>query len=206
MALLHKATLSPTKRELMDAWLPGRGWSGGSSDLRPVGGYRFDDPAGEVGIEGFLLGDDAGPVLHLPLTYRAAPLAGAEEHLVGTTEHSVLGRRWVYDACGDPIWATALATAVLTGGTQAEEYFEVDGRRETRESGVAVQGSGMPGTAVPAIDSVTCHDDRLTTVVRAGGLELVVVRRVGADVMADHTLTGRWSGGRAAVLAGVRLS
>lgn len=217
MALLHKATLTPSKRELMDAWLPTRPWAtGDAADLRPVGAYRFDDPDGEVGLEGFLLGGVDGSVLHLPLTYRAAPLEGGEQHLVGTCEHSVLGPRWVYDGCADPVFVRALAATVLTGGTESEQFFEVDGRREVRESSATVVGSGRPGTPVPEIGAVHCRDDGPTTVVRAGDLELVVVRAVGADVHAEHTLTGRWAGdwasdwagdragGAPAVLAGVR--
>jgi Maltokinase N-terminal cap domain len=205
MALLHRATLTPTKRELMDAWLPSRAWFRGEvADLRPVGAYRFDDPDGEVGLEGFLLGDTAGTVLHLPLTYRAAPLLGADEHLVGTSDHSVLGPRWVYDGCADPVWVRALVTAVLTGGAQAEQFIEIDGRLEPRESSATVLGSGAPGTPVPTIDTVAGRDDEATTVVRAGGLEVVVVRAVGTPIEAAETLTGRWDGGGRTVLAGVR--
>ena len=64
---------------------------------------------------------------------------------MGTTEHSALGTRWVYDATGDPVWAAALATAILTGGTQADIYYEVDGVQERRESRTKVQGSGAAG-------------------------------------------------------------
>src|SRR5207237_9429983 len=109
-----------------------------------------------------------GSVVHVPLTYRGAPLAQAEEFLVGTTEHSVLGTRWVYDGCGDPVWATALATTVLTGGTQVEELVEVDGQLEPRTPTATVFGSGAPGTPVDQIDAVSCRDEGLTTVVRAG--------------------------------------
>ena len=109
MAILYQATLNPSKLNLLNAWLPSRPWSSGVTDTQSVGAYRFDDPAGEVGMEAFLLKAGDGSVLHVPLTYRGAPLAGAEEFLIATTEHSVLGRRWVYDGCGDPLWATALA-------------------------------------------------------------------------------------------------
>ena len=46
-----------------------------------------------------------GPVYQVPMTYRGMPLDGADAFLIGTTDHSVLGRRWVYDACGDPVFA-----------------------------------------------------------------------------------------------------
>src|SRR4051812_47950997 len=105
MAHLHDATLVPSKRELLDAWLPNQAWVAGLPALKPFAGFRLDDPAGEVGIEGILLRDaDGGVTVHVPLTYRGAPLDGAEAHLLGTTEHSVLGTRWVYDATGDPVF------------------------------------------------------------------------------------------------------
>src|SRR3954471_4046485 len=161
MALIYEATLVPDKLDLLRAWLPRHGWSAGTDvdRLEKVGTYRFDDPEGEVGIEGFLLRGGGGPMLHLGLTYRAAPLAGAEEHLVGVMEHSVLGSRWVYDADADPVWASTLATAVLTGGAEAELVLDTDGRRQPLGSTVTVRGSGTAGTAVPAVTEVSCHDE-----------------------------------------------
>lgn len=199
----HRATLDPEKPELLRAWVPGRPWATGAATFTQLGAYRFDDPEGEVGLEAFLLGTDDGTVLHVPLTYRAEPLADHEQHLVGTTEHSELGTRWVYDGCGDPVWASALARAVLTGGTQAALEFEEDGRRQVREPRVKVAGSGDPGGESPHIVSVRTEDADGLTVVHAGGLELLVVRRVGTEIDADETLSGHWPGGDG-VLAGVR--
>jgi hypothetical protein len=109
MALLYVATLVPTKVELLRAWLPTRSWAGpDGSGAEPVGAYRFDDPAGQVGIETHLL--RAGErTLQVPLTYRNEPLDGADEWFVGRVAHSVLGERWVYDGCGDPVYRAALA-------------------------------------------------------------------------------------------------
>ena len=143
--------------------------------------------------------------MHVPMTYRGAPLEGADDHLIGTTEHSVLGKRWVYDACGDPVWAAALAAAVLNGGTEAEQVIEEDGQLVQYPSSATVRGSGSAEVPTPLVDSVTCSDDGVTTVIRSGPLELVVVRVVGADPATPYTLTGRWDGGDA-VLAGVRLN
>lgn len=180
MALLHDATLVPSKRELIEAWLPSQDWAADLPDLKPFAGYRLDDPAGEVGMEGILLRSaDGTVVVHVPLTYRDAPLEGAEEHLLGTTEHSVLGTRWVYDATSDPAFVAELTATITAGGTGAEEYFEVDGERVTREPKVRVSGTGgTPG-------------------------EVTVVRVVGEDLHADAVLTGTWDGG-SGVLAGVR--
>src|SRR5262245_25428215 len=119
MGLVYfQATLDPTKQDLAEAWLPSRLWASRVSKVDKVAEYRFDDPEGEVGVETILWRTEDGTVLQVPFTYRAAPLAGADDFLVGTSDHSVLGRRWVYDGCGDPIWAATTTTAILTGGTQ----------------------------------------------------------------------------------------
>src|SRR5689334_7578530 len=125
MALVYpNATLEPSKRELIDAWLPSRPWYDGQA-RKPVGSFRFDDPAGEVGMEGFLVGGEGLDTLFVPLTYRAAPLDGAEEHLVGTTEHSELGTRWVHDGCADPVFVRALVTAIITGARGVDHEYDL---------------------------------------------------------------------------------
>ena len=128
MGFVHfRATLEPSKQDLVEAWLPSRSWAPGVTSVEKVAEYRFDDPAGEVGVETILWRTADGTVLQVPYTYRSAPLEGADSYLVGTSEHSVLGTRWVYDGCADPVWASAVATAILTGGTQAQMVIERDG-------------------------------------------------------------------------------
>ncbi len=191
MALLYAATLDPPKLDLLAAWLPTQDWAGDVERLEQVGAYRFDDPAGEVGLESFLLRSADGRLLHVPVTYRGAPLEGADEHLVGALDHSVLGRRWVYDGPADPVYVVALVEAVLNGGTEVEQVLEhPDGTREVRPPTVTVAGSGVPGSPVPAVDEV----------------EIEVVRLVGAELAEPWlgTLTGSWGEGRTAVLAAVR--
>jgi hypothetical protein len=178
MALMHQATMTPTKLELLSAWVPTRPWYRGpdAAAVTRVAAARFDDPAGEVGIETILLRCGDGPVLHVPLTYRGAPLAGADQWLVGTSEHSVLGLRWVYDACGDPVYAAVLATTVLTGGEQAEEFLEVDGQPVPREAGMSLRGTGQPGVELPAVTAVVRVDDGDPTVVVTDTVTLSIVR------------------------------
>lgn len=166
--------------------------------------YRFDDPAGEVGIETLLVRASDGPLLQTPLTYRNAPLDGREQWLVGTTDHSVLGRRWVYDACGDPVYASVLATTILTGAGQAEEFIEVDGRLERRESTISVRGSGGRTQAanVPTINALVRVDDDDPTLILTDSVELVVARILDdtsgqqgrADGSEQLSLTATWSG------------
>lgn len=192
MALVHRATLTPSKQELVEAWLPGRAWAPGDlHDLEKLAEYRFDDPDGEVGVETILWQTADGTILQTPLTYRAAPLAGAEDFLVGTCDHSVLGERWVYDGCGDPVWASTLATAVLTGGAQAPMVIEVDGVMHDVPARMQVRGSGSPDAAVPEISGVDSVDESgaVTTVV-AGPVTLAVARVVGTPLEGTATLTG----------------
>ncbi|MDH6609158.1 hypothetical protein M2164_004793 [Streptomyces sp. SAI-208] len=123
MAIIHNTTLKPTKLELLTTWLPTRPWytGTGTPDLAKAGGFRLDDPEGEVGIEFMVAVDSSGPepVAYLaPLTYRAAPLPGAEHALVGTMEHGVLGPRWAYDGVHDPVLRTELL-ALFQGRAQA---------------------------------------------------------------------------------------
>jgi hypothetical protein len=192
MALVHRAILSPSKQELIESWLPSRSWVTRLTGISKLAEYRFDDPAGQVGVETILWRTAEGAILQTPLTYRAAPLPGAEAHLIGTSDHSVLGKRWVYDGCADPVWVLTLAAAILTGGTQAEMYFEQDGERVDVPPRMQVRGSGSPGTGLPdvtSIDSVT--DDGTVTVVRAGDLNLTLVRIVGSPLEGDYTLNGQ---------------
>jgi hypothetical protein len=201
MALLHRAELHPSKLELLAAWLPGRDWYAGSAaDLARVAAYRFDDPAGEVGVETFLVRDGQGPVHQVPLTYRGAPLDGGQPWLVGTMKHSVLGPRWVYDACGDPVYVAALAGAIVGAVGQAEEYFEVDGRREVREATMRVTGTGAGQAAPPAVGPVRRVAGGDPTVITTDSVELAVIRRLtggsGDDpgAPAGPALTGTWAG------------
>jgi hypothetical protein len=160
-----------------------------------VAGYRFDDPAGAVGIETMLIKAGDGPIYQVPLTYRGAPLDGGDDWLVGTSEHSVLGRRWVYDACGDPVYASMLASAIFAGTGQAEQFLEVDGRLERRELTMTITGSGGQDADVPAVDAIrrVMVDD--PTLIVTDSVELAVVRRIeGSSGLAGATLTGTWIG------------
>ena len=194
MALIHRATIRPTKAELLNDWVPTQPW--GTRKLEPVGAYRFDDPDGEVGIETLVVSSADGALLQAPLTYRGAPLDGAEPFLICTMEHSVLGRRWIYDATGDPVYAGMLASVLLAGVHQADEL--VEGADAPREPSIRVTGSGSPAHDVPPVGAVRVSSDDATTLMEtAGGLRLVVRRRLDRDegpTDRESTLTGTWSG------------
>lgn len=200
----HRATLSPSKQELFEAWLPSRPWARGATSVEKVAEYRFDDPAGEVGVETILWRTPDGTLLQVPFTYRAEPLAGAEAHLVGTADHTELGPRWVYDGCADPVWATTLATAVLTGGRQAQMYVVDDGVRVDVPARMQVCGSGSGGASVPEVTAVDAvEDDGDVTIVTAGPLTISLPRVVGTPVSGSATLTGSIGDQELGVLAAV---
>lgn len=126
MAVLHQTTMVPSKLELLTAWLPRQDWFAGEAggpSLAKVGGFRLDDPAGEVGIEFMVVRDDAadGRAYLVPMTYRGSPLASADRHLIGTAQHGVLGPRWIYDGTWDRVLLEQLA-ALIQGrvGAQAQ--------------------------------------------------------------------------------------
>jgi hypothetical protein len=179
MALLHQATVTPSKLELVRAWLPSQPWYLGENgaELTLVAAYRFDDPDGEVGVETLLTAAPDGAVFQVPVTYRGAPLEGAERWLIGTMDHSVLGPRWVYDGLGDPVYLATVEVAIRTGGQQAEVLIEIDGEMVTREPTAVVKGSGS-GTAAAvegAVVEVVRYPDR-------------------AQALGDDVLTGTWAG------------
>ncbi|WP_433761682.1 maltokinase N-terminal cap-like domain-containing protein [Nocardia sp. CA-135398] len=154
--------MSPSKLELLTAWLPTRPWyrdSGRAPQLSKAGGFRLDDPAGSVGIEFVLVNDSAGPesiTYHVPLTYRGAPLDGAEDALVGTSIHGVLGQRWIYDATRDPV-AVAQIAALLAGQAQPQAQSASD----TPDPSVVVSTIEFPSAATEfgsSVEGSTCTD------------------------------------------------
>lgn len=200
MAIIHRAQLHPTKLELLTGWLPGRRWYHGPATptLTRLGGYRFDDPAGEVGVETLLVSAGDGVVCQVPLTYRGAPLDGHDEELIGTVEHSVLGRRWVYDGCGDPVYVAALAAAILAGAGQAEEMIEDDGRLQPRELTMGITATAADPDAGPQVELLSPgrDDDEVTTVETTAAI-LTVVRHPGPGAPEPGSvpaLLGTWTG------------
>jgi hypothetical protein len=119
--------MRPTKLDLLTDWLPAQPWYQGepTAELTRAGGFRLDDPEGEVGIEFMIVtASGAGTAVYLlPLTYRGAPLHGAEQALIGTSEHGVLGTRWIYDGTQDPVLLAQLAS-LLRGEAVAQAQSE----------------------------------------------------------------------------------
>ncbi|RBY91291.1 1,4-alpha-glucan branching protein [Blastococcus sp. TF02A-30] len=160
MATIHRTTLAPTKLELLTGWLPSQPWyrEGTTAPrLSRAGGFRLDDPAGEVGIELMVVTDAAGDgtAYFVPMTYRGAPLEEAAAGLIGTSEHGVLGTRWIYDTEHDPV-AMAQLLAFVTGTVPAQHQSESDtpdpsvGRSWDGGEGGVVELVRVPEPGVPA--------------------------------------------------------
>lgn len=196
MAILHRAQLTPSKLELIGPWLQQQDWAQPThGEPERIATYRFDDPEGEVGVETFILNAGSGPQLHVPVTYRGAPLHGAEQHLIGTMDHSVLGPRWMYDATGDPVYAQTLASTILSGGTEVEQYVEADGKREKVPGTAHVKGSGSAPHSVALPTTLSTSTSSGVTTITTDTHTLIVLRRIG-DPLPDsvtHTLNGTWA-------------
>jgi hypothetical protein len=206
MAIIHKTTLTPTKLELLTAWLPAQPWyadRGRPPELARAGGFRLDDPQGEVGIEFMVVTDGSGDstVAYLvPMTYRASALENADGGLVGTTEHGVLGRRWVYDGTGDPVLVGRLV-ALIQGQARAQMQSVSD----TPDPSVTCVPVAVGAPA--AIESTVAGNDPLGTELRVGtasaddspsGQLVIRVNRVlePDDAGRDHGPAGEADRGR----------
>lgn len=211
MSIIHRTTLNPSKYELLAAWLPSQPWfAGDAAQLEPVGAYRFDDPEGEVGLEGhvFTAGDETE--YHLALSYRGAPLDDAEEFLVGTTEHGVLGTRWVYAAIGDPVFRAVLGAAIVRGETGSREYTQnAEGATAEREPTVRVRGTGNDDGAGPELAAVRLVTEGAASIAETEFATLavhhVVALEAGGDPAGTLTLRGEWAGAVDALLASLRV-
>ncbi|WP_107656606.1 maltokinase N-terminal cap-like domain-containing protein [Nocardia suismassiliense] len=167
MAVIHETTMVPTKVELLASWLPTRSWYRGSARpvLQRTGGFRLDDPAGEVGIEFMVVTDTSveEPVTYqVPFAYRGAPRDGAEDALIGTSMHGVLGKRWLYDGTRDPV-VVAQILALLGGSAQPQAQHA----SATVDESVAVS---TPDIAVPTLESepVVAEDGSSRTDIMVG--------------------------------------
>lgn len=203
MGIVYAAELRPSKIELMAAWLPHQAWFDGGEPER-LGSFRFDDPAGEVGIETHIVGAGSR-IYQVPLTYRGAPLDGAEDFLIGTLEHSVLGSRWVYDATIDPIYLSELAAALLAGKPQVDEVWEVGGTMETLPHTAQIFSTGTFDAALPEVRFGAPVTAAGVTRIPAGTVDLAVVRALelagaGEDALGVAALTATWAGQASPVL------
>ena len=109
-------------------------------------GFRLDDPDGEVGIEFMVVTDQSGDQVtayQVPMTYRAKALAGADGALIGTSEHGVLGHRWIYDGTRDPVLMAQLVA--LLSGTAEPQAQSVSSRPDPTVTVRRAEAAGVGG-------------------------------------------------------------
>jgi hypothetical protein len=204
MGRFHRATLTPTKAEAIAGWAPTQPWGPAPSDaIDVIGSFRFDDPDGRVGMETHLVTAGDG-LLQVPLTYRDAPLDGAEEHLVGEMDHSELGTRWVYDGLGDPLFVTLLAAVSLTGQGEAIGMVELKGRTYVAPSNVRIRGGGWVPKVAPVDGFTELSADEYKAVLANDRFELTVFRRPSVGPAPAIGLTATWDGHDPVVLTEAR--
>jgi len=182
MAIIYDTTMSPGKLELLAAWLPAQPWYLGTApepELATAGGFRLDDPHGEVGIEFMVVTDRSGgraTTYQVPLTYRAGALASAAGGLIGTAEHGVLGHRWIYDGAHDPVLVAQLVAAIQGESEPQDQNISntpdatvscqpvTDGSLRATGSVVAANtpsGTDLRIETVPASDQLTIRINRI---------------------------------------------
>jgi hypothetical protein len=193
--------MEPSKIDLLSRWLPEQSWylEGKGATLSRVGGFRLDDPDGEVGVECMFVrsesADTGTTTYNVPMTYRGAPLPSAESALIGTGEHGVLGRRWIYDGTRDPVLVAQLL-ALLQGGVQPQHQS----RSDTADPSVIVEGDRPNGLVVAAFDTVQDVGGTSVSIdaVDAGGARQPVTIRIprmlaaGPPVRPDSPVRLAW--------------
>jgi len=204
MGRFHRATIAPTKAELIAEWAPNQSWGpAGADPIDVIGSYRFDDPDGRVGMETHLV--TAGDTLfQVPLTYRDEPLDESSA-LISEMHHSVLGTRWVYDGLRDPLFVVMLAAVTMTGQGEALGLAVYDERWYIAPTNVRIHGGGWSQERVPVDGFVLESDTATVSVLRNDRFELTMFRRPVPGPRPTMALTATWDGqGEPVVLATVR--
>jgi Maltokinase N-terminal cap domain len=207
MALFHRATITPSKAELVTGWAATQPWgTSDATDMTVIGSYRFDDPNGQVGMEAFLI--QAGDVvLHAPLTYRDAPLDEQTAAKVGELHHSVLGTRHVYDGLTDPVFTTMLAGATMTGQGEALGMVQIEDRWVIAPSAVRITGGGWGAERI-AVDGFSLESSGdVPTQLTNDHLRITVWRRAeplsSGSTRPPICLTATWHEGPTVLIAQV---
>ncbi|HEX6450710.1 MAG TPA: 1,4-alpha-glucan branching protein [Trebonia sp.] len=212
MAIIERTTMVPGKLKLLTSWLPGRPWYAGEAtlpQLTKAGGFRLDDPDGEVGLEFMAVTDDSGdePVTYLvPVTYRGIPLAGGDGALIGTAEHGVLGKRWIYDGTRDPVLVTQMFALLL-----GEAEPQAQSISNTVDPSVTRAITGNTGALPVEIADVTDQRSSTDVIVRPTSAARPLMLRVNRVLRPNAPglmtgslghITAEWAGAAAPRLRG----
>ena len=200
MAIFHRAKITPAKDELIAAWAPTRPWGPrGGEAIEVIGSYRFDDPEGRVGMETFLVA--TGRALYqVPLTYRDEPVDGLDDALVTEMQHSVLGKRWVYDGLRDHRFVLMLAGTAMTGQGEALGMAHHDDRWYIAPTNVRLRGGGWTQERVPVDGFEMISETPASCVLHNDRFQLTVHRHPVPGTQPTIGLTASWDGGPGPVI------
>lgn len=158
------ASVKPSALELVNDWIGRQPWFVGNPALELVGTFKFEDPDGEVGLHNMIV-RSRGHLYYVPVTWRSEMLPGWAD-LIGEAQHTVLGRRYLYNAETDPVFMDELRRVIVEADTDSEVRTTSG---DVRERKIEVQGNGEP-----------C-DGRVR-----------VVRRFGTYYPGKSKLTAKW--------------
>ncbi len=194
MGVFHRATITPSKADVIATWIPTQPWGpSGDAAIEVIGAYRFDDPENRVGMETHLVTAD-GVLFQVPLTYRDGPVDGAGEALVTEMEHSELGTRWVYDGLRDERYVLMLAAVTMTGQGEALGMAVYEGRWHIAPTNVRIQGGGWGLDRVPVDGFELVGDTPDGATLRNDRFELSFLRRPRVGPRPPIGLTASWDG------------
>lgn len=165
------ATLTPSKMELLRAWMPTQRWFvGDPATLRRAAGFRLVDPDGEVGLDCMVIttGEES---YFVPVTWRDATLDVGD--LIGTLQHSVLGLRYCYDAPTDPVFVHEASRLIR----------EADHEADLRDA----RGAQLPITMTAHGTGALPGEGHRLEVMR------LLIRTVPTPDNAAGSLIGRWT-------------
>src|SRR3954449_10374168 len=118
-----------------------------------------------------------GDLFQVPLTYRDAPLDGAEAALITEMSHSVLGDRCVYDGLRDPLFVVMLAGVAMTGQGEALGMVVYEDRWYIAPSNIRIRGGGWGLERVPVDGFKLTADNAEASGLRNERFELTFFRR-----------------------------
>ena len=170
---MTRPTLTPALSGLLGSWLPRQRWfpvKSAEFSFEPAGALRLAGGGRAGGLAGggaefeVLLVAVSYPtadgsrtdVVQVPLSFRAAPLAGAETALIGETTGGGDGARWVYDGVHDPAFVEAWLDLIRDGTTTPEGnatgHPVASGFRLPRATGVVKVLSGEQSNSSVIVD------------------------------------------------------
>jgi hypothetical protein len=141
----------------------------------------------------------------VPLTYRAGALAAAEGALIGTAEHGVLGRRWIYDGTRDPVLVAQLV-ALVQGEAQPQAQSVSNTPDRTVTSQPVANHSLIAAGSVVAANGPSGTDLRVQTVGADGMRNGQLLVRISRILHPAHSAAAAGEAGQPCLSASWRLA